>query len=266
LWVPYAQWLFGVVASVPVGLAYRFVRETLLRSAATREREQMMGLFSRYVSPELAEEIWSRRSEVVLGGEQRTATVLFSDIRGFTAMTAGRPSEEVLRWLNRYLAAMDEVIRAHGGLLNKFIGDGIMVLFGVPLSDGVERDAARAVQAALAMLRRLEADERGGRTLAGFGPLRIGIGIHTGPLTSGNVGSESRLEYSVIGETVNLASRLESLTKDLHVPIVLSQATAEAIGPDFPGLRAIGDVPVRGFEGTLRVYTVDRTRDLGGTT
>ena len=170
------------------------MQEKLLRSEITKEREQIMGLFGRYVSPDVAQQIWARRGELVLAGEERVATVLFSDIRGFTAMTAGKPSDIVLQWLNSYLTAMDDVIRAHGGLLNKFIGDGIMVLFGVPLSDGVEKDAARAVRAALAMIERLDLMNATGGLHREFGPLRIGIGLHTGQLTCGNVRSSSRLE------------------------------------------------------------------------
>jgi len=132
-----------------------------------------------------------------------------------------------------------------------------MVLFGVPLSDGVEQDAARAARAALAMQERLERGNHDGGALTIFGPVRIGIGLHTGPLTCGNVGSENRLEYSVIGETVNLASRLESLTKDLHASIVISESTAEAIRREFP-VRDLGQVAVRGFAETIRLYTIDR--------
>ena len=262
VWVRYASLIVGTAASVPAALGYRFVRERLLRSAATKEREQIMGLFGRYVSPEVAQEIWARRDELVLAGEERVATVLFSDIRGFTAMTAGKPSIAVLRWLNDYLTAMDEVIRAHGGFLNKFIGDGIMVLFGVPLSDGAGRDAARAARAALAMLDRLDQLNREAGPITVFGPVHIGIGLHTGTLTSGNVGSNDRLEYSVIGETVNLASRLESLTKEFHTPIVMSGATAEAIRDAIPGVRPLGDAAVRGFSERMPLYTIER--DPGG--
>ena len=257
VWLRYTTLALGTVLSVPAGLAYRFIQEKLLRSEITKEREQIMGLFGRYVSPDVAQQIWSRRGELVLAGEERVATVLFSDIRGFTAMTAGKPSRIVLQWLNGYLTAMDDVIRAHGGFLNKFIGDGIMVLFGVPLSDGVEKDAARAVRAALAMIERVEAMNAAGGPHREFGPLHIGIGLHTGKLTSGNVGSSSRLEYSVIGETVNLASRLESLTKEFRTPIIMSQGTADAVRSEFPDMRDLGETPVRGFADMIHIYTVE---------
>ena len=257
VWLRYTTLAFGTVLSVPAGLAYRFIQEKLLRSEITKEREQIMGLFGRYVSPDVAQQIWARRGELVLAGEERVATVLFSDIRGFTAMTAGKPSDIVLQWLNSYLTAMDDVIRAHGGFLNKFIGDGIMVLFGVPLSDGVEKDAARAVRAALAMIERLDLMNATGGLHREFGPLRIGIGLHTGQLTCGNVGSSSRLEYSVIGETVNLASRLESLTKEFHTSIIMSQATADAIRSEFPSTRDLGETSVRGFADKIHIYAVE---------
>src|SRR6202023_3053685 len=113
---------------------------------------QIMGLFERYVSPDVAAEIWKRRDEIILAGEERVATVLFSDIRSFTAMTAGVPPQEVLAWLNRYLTAMGEVIKSNRGFLNKFIGDGIMVVFGAPLTDGPRQDACRAVCCAKEMV------------------------------------------------------------------------------------------------------------------
>jgi class 3 adenylate cyclase/CHASE2 domain-containing sensor protein len=257
LWLRYTTLAFGLMLSVPAGLAYRFIQEKLLRSEITKEREQIMGLFGRYVSPEVAQQIWSRRDELVLAGEERVATVLFSDIRGFTAMTTGKPSRVVLQWLNAYLTAMDDVIRAHGGFLNKFIGDGIMVLFGVPLSEGVEKDATRAVRAALAMIERVDAMNATAGGHRDFGPIRIGIGLHTGKLTSGNVGSNSRLEYSAIGETVNLASRLETLTKEFHTSIVMSRATADAIRSEFPDVRDLGETAVRGLPDKMRLYAIE---------
>jgi CHASE2 domain-containing sensor protein len=256
-WLQFLTMQACVTLAVPFTLTYQFVRERFLRSAALQEREQVMGLFSRYVAPEVANEIWKRRNEVVLAGEERVATVLFSDIRSFTAVTAGKPSKTVLAWLNQYLTAMDQVITEEGGFLNKFIGDGLMVLFGVPLSHGTEEDAARALRTAIRMnwkvqeLNHLQAHD------PDYLPLKIGVGIHTGPLTCGNVGSQNRLEYSVIGETVNLASRLESLTKDFRTEIVISEATYQHVAGHFPGLRDLGPAHVRGFEEKIRLYAID---------
>jgi adenylate cyclase len=253
-WFQYTTAISGLAVSVPVAVAYRFLQERLLRSSAVREREQVMGLFSRYVSPEAARQIWERRSEVLLAGDERTATVLFSDIRSFTALSAGKNSSVVLEWLNEYFTAMDEVIRQNGGFLNKFIGDGLMVLFGVPLSEGVQADACRAVRCAVQMQERVELLNSVHRNDREFPNIKVGIGIHTGKLTCGNIGSRNRLEYSVIGETVNLASRLESLTKELSTQIVLSAATQLAVRNEFPLLTELGEVPVRGFEGRIRLY------------
>src|SRR6185436_11743461 len=164
------------------------------------DREQLMGLFGRYVSSEVADEIWRRRGEIVLAGEERTATVLFSDIRNFTGLTAGKSSGEVLAWLNDYFTAMSEVVKKNDGFLNKFIGDGLMVVFGVPLGTSVKDDACRAARTAIEMLDRVEALNNA--RAPGRHELKIGIGIHTGRLTAGTVGSGDRLEYSVIGETV----------------------------------------------------------------
>lgn len=257
LWFQYLMPQACIAFAVPITLTYQFLQEQLLKSEAMAEREQVMGLFSRYVAPEVAREIWQRRDEVVLAGEERIATVLFSDIRSFTALTAGKPSQIVLAWLNEYLSAMDEVITAEGGFLNKFIGDGLMVLFGVPLSQSVEGDAGRALRCAIRMNERIDAMNRLHSGDPEFPPLKIGIGIHTGPLTCGNVGSRNRLEYSVIGETVNLASRLESLTKDFKTGIVMSEATYARIADRFTGFRDLGFASVRGFEEKIRLYTID---------
>jgi adenylate cyclase len=218
------------------------------------ERRQLMGLFERYVSVDVAAEIWKNRDAIVLAGEERVATILFSDIRSFTAMTAGVPSQEVLAWLNRYLTAMGDVIKNNRGFLNKFIGDGIMVVFGAPLSEGPREDACRAVRCAVEMLIRV--DQWNAAKAPGDPILKIGIGIHTGQVTSGNVGSPDRLEYSVIGETVNLASRLEALTKDFKTPLVLSPATWEHIREQFSTV-SLGDAQVRGFTNAIPLYSVE---------
>jgi adenylate cyclase len=253
IWMPFLSTDAGVILALPAGLGYRYLEERRLKSLVEAERRQLMGLFERYVSPEVAAEIWERRNEIVLAGEERVATVLFSDIRSFTAMTEGKPSQEVLAWLNRYLTAMSEVIKANGGFLNKFIGDGIMVIYGVPLSGGPQDDACRAAKTAIEMHEKVE--ELNAHLEPGQPHLKIGVGLHTGMLTAGNVGSPDRLEYSVIGETVNLASRLESLTKDFRTGIVLSPQTEELVRTNFQ-TAALGEAEVRGFTGKIPLYTV----------
>lgn len=265
----FSQWLFSArfvwfdfslaglifVVVLPMGYGWRYVRENWLRSRVELERKELKTLFSRYVSAEIAEEIWRRRGEITLTGEERVATVLFSDIRDFTQTTAGKPSSEVVAWLNEYFEAMSGAIQSQGGFLNKFIGDGIMAVYGVPISHGDAEDARNAVRSALLMLEEVEklnALHAGDPTRP---PIRIGIGIHTGELTAGTVGASNRMEYSVIGETVNLASRLESLTKEQGVPIVLSAACARLMGADFP-VERLGNSKVKGFSEAVEVYTV----------
>jgi len=254
IWMSFASTELGIALTLPGGLGLRFFRERRLKTHIEAERGQLMEIFERYVSPEVAAEIWERRDEIVLEGHERTATVLFSDIRGFTSLTAGKPSHEVLAWLNEYFDAMSQVIKRNGGMLNKFIGDGMLVVFGVPLSEGPEEDARRAVRASLEMLERVDALNREGKP--GRPECSIGIGLHSGTLTAGNVGARDRLEYSVIGETVNMASRLEALTKDFDTCIVMSPHTRDLLGDQFKTL-PLGEVSVRGFPDKVHVHTLD---------
>jgi adenylate cyclase len=184
------------------------------------------------------------------------ATVVFTDIRGFTSLSAGKPPTEVLGWLNQYMTAMDEVIREHGGLLNKFIGDGLMILFGLPLSQGQQADARRALRASLRMLERVELLNRQNAGDPTIPQLRIGIGLHTGSLTAGSIGSINRQEYSVIGETVNLASRLESLNKQCGTEILMSEATYLLLRDDFTGFELLGAKKIAGLDQPIPVYTI----------
>jgi adenylate cyclase len=255
VWIPFLSLEACIVLALPAGLGYCSIEQRREKNLMEAERRQIMGLFERYVSPDVAAEIWKRRDEIVLGGEERAATILFSDIRGFTAMTAGVPSQEVLAWLNRYLTAMAEVIKENRGFLNKFIGDGIMVVFGAPLTEGAAEDARRATRCAIEMLARM--DKWNATLPPGQPEMKIGIGIHSGTVTAGNVGSPDRLEYSVIGETVNLASRLEALTKDFKTPIVISPATWEYIRDEFTTV-SLGEAKVRGFTSAIPLYSVQK--------
>jgi len=260
VWMPYVEMEACLLLACPAGFGYRYLEERAAKRESEAARRLVMSLFERYVSADAAAEIWKRRDQFVLAGEERVATVLFSDIRSFTALTSGRPSAQVLAWLNRYFTAMSAVVKANNGFLNKFIGDGMMVIFGVPLSEGECEDARRAVRCAVAMLE--EVDKLNILRSELEPPLKIGIGIHTGILTSGNVGSPDRLEYSVIGETVNLASRLEALTKNFHSEIVISPHTYELVREQF-GIQPLGESEVRGFSEKIMLYSVTGSKASG---
>jgi adenylate cyclase len=264
-WLPFMPVEIGLALTLPLTLGLRFIEEQLTSREAAKQREQLMGLFSSYVDPAVAETIWQRRTELSLNGEEHVATVMFTDIRGFTALSANQPPAIVLGWLNRYVVAMDEVIREHGGFLNKFIGDGLMIIFGLPLGHGEREDARRGLEASLAMLKRVDELNEERATNPHLPHLRIGIGIHTGSLMAGSIGSANRQEYSVIGETVNLASRLESLNKQFGTEILMSEATMGLVADLFPGLESLGDAKVAGLQDPVPVYTL-RAAALAGNT
>ncbi|MFM7275937.1 MAG: adenylate/guanylate cyclase domain-containing protein [Gammaproteobacteria bacterium] len=192
-------------------------------AAGLEERERVRNLLGKVVSPAIAEELLSRRIE--LGGEEREVSVLFADVRNFTALCEGVAPAGILALLNRYLTRVSAVIEAHSGVVDKYVGDAVMALFGAPLAH--EDDAARAVSAALGMRDALESlnAELAGEGHSGIG---IGIGINTATVVAGNMGSESRMNYTVIGDGVNLASRLESATRGYGVMILASEATRAA--------------------------------------
>lgn len=215
-----------------------------------RQEEILHQLFNLYVTPEVAAHALAHGAE--LGGHMVEVTVLFADIRGFTTLTEQLGAETVIALLNRYFEAMAAVIIAESGMVNKFGGDSLLAVFGTPVNP-VEDHAARAISAARGMLMALEtfnADQQS----RGEPALRIGIGIATGPVIAGNVGSAERLEYTVIGDTVNLASRLQELTKTLGVGILLAEATARAASPS--NVRSLAPLAIRGKSERLTVYTL----------
>ncbi len=177
-------------------------------SAGLAERDRVRDLLGKVVSPEVAAELL--RKDVTLGGEEREVTVLFSDLRNFTSMSERLTPQEMLGILNRYFTRMDGIIEKHGGVVDKHMGDGLMALFGAPLAN--PDDADRAMKAALEMSEALD-DLNWKWQKRGLPAIGVGIGINTDVVVAGNMGSETRLNYTVIGDGVNLASRLEGLTK-----------------------------------------------------
>lgn len=212
--------------------------------------EEVRATFGRYVSPRVMEKILS--GQVAQDGEVRVATVLFVDLRGFTAMSETRSARDVVKVLNRYLDVLVEAVVANGGVVDKFIGDAVMAAFGAPVSQG--DDSLNAVRAAMAMVQGVEA-LRATQLAQGEPAMDIGVGIHTGEVLAGNVGSARQLQYTLIGDTVNTASRIEQLTKALEARVLVSEATWQAVEGRVVG-RAREPVEVKGKHQKLVVYEV----------
>lgn len=217
-----------------------------------REKERLRRTFGLHVGRQAAEQILSR--DPGLNGTEEVVTVMFVDIRGFTSRSAGRPPQEVVAGLNEFLGAMVHVVETdHAGMINKFLGDGFMALFGVGGAPGHAPGhadealrAARAMQTALVALNARS-------TARGQAEVGIGIGLHSGPVVVGSIGSPERLEYTAIGSTVNLASRVESLTKSLGEPLLLTDATRALLREPVP-LRDLGPQPVRGISAPVTLF------------
>jgi adenylate cyclase len=221
-------------------------------TAGLAERDRVRNLLGKVVSPEIATQLL--QSDLQLGGEEREVTILFSDLRDFTGLSERLPPAEVLALLNRYLDRMSAVIERHGGVIDKYIGDAIMALFGAPVA--VPDAPARAVAAARDMARALE-ELNAELRAEGRPALAFGIGLNTARVVAGNMGSQSRLNYTVIGDGVNLAARLEGLTKDpaYATPIIVSAATLAAVHPR-PHARELGEVKVKGKTEAVKIYAL----------
>jgi class 3 adenylate cyclase len=219
-------------------------------AASLEENKRLRDAFGRYLSPELVNQVI--RDELRLGGESVNASILFSDIRGFTSLSERTTPEGVVSLLNRYFAAVEPVIQAQGGWINKFGGDSILAVFGAPVPQ--PDHPRRAVTAALAMREALCELNRHQESV-GSPVLRIGIGVHCGWLVAGNVGSPNRMEYTVIGDAVNIASRLQTLTKSLDTDILISANVYQAAGSDFH-VREMPPAEVQGKSMPLTIYAI----------
>ncbi len=217
-----------------------------------REKRKMKRLFGQYVSKDVYEQLVANPELARLGGQRREMTVLFSDIRGFTTVSERGQPEEIVGMLNEYFTRMVDIVFAHKGTLDKFVGDMVMALFGAPLDD--PDHAQHAVDAALAMIRELDVLNRKWET-DGRPALDIGIGISTGPMIAGNIGSEAIMSYTVIGDSVNLGARLESLNKEYGTRIIISEATRHAL-PDRYVCRPLGEVVVKGKTRPVAIFEV----------
>ncbi|GAB5562050.1 MAG: hypothetical protein SynsKO_36970 [Synoicihabitans sp.] len=226
-------------------------------SSGLAERDQVRDLLDKNVSPEVAAQLMKEGS--ALGGEEREVTVLFADLRGFTTLSENMPPRDVVALLNRYLDRMTQAIEAEGGVIDKFIGDEVMALFGAPVTG--ENSAARAINAALAMRRAL-AELNAEFDREGLPPLGFGIGINTAKVIAGNIGSAKRLNYSVIGDGVNLAARLQAQTRnpEFATDLILSESTLRAATATTDlKTRDLGTVTVKGRAEKTRIFTIEST-------
>jgi adenylate cyclase len=241
------------ILPVPLALLVPYVG-VVAKNFAQEQLEKRR--LSRFFSPNVVKEIVRQKTDAGLSASRRRMTVLFSDIRGFTSMSEKMEPEEVVTFLREYLTEMTEAVFRHGGTVDKYIGDAIMALYNVPFE--AADHPAQAVRTALEFQQRLEPLAE--RFAAKYGgTLRCGVGINTGDAVVGTIGSRQRLEYTAIGDTINLGSRLESITKDFNVPVIISEATWLEV-KDLFETRYLGEVTVKGKEIPVKIYTVVQAR------
>lgn len=255
LWLAYDLFAFHriwIAAFLPVAtlttnysaiISYRFFFEE-------REKKRVRGAFQQYLAPGLINQLLDNPDLLKLGGEEKELSIMFSDIRGFTAISEGLRPAELVGLLNEYLSQMTDIIFRNWGTLDKYIGDAIMAFWGAPYPQ--DDHAERACRTALDMietLKRLQAQ----LAAAGRPPIDIGVGINTGPVLIGNMGSKNRFNYSILGDNVNLASRLEGLNKTFHSHLILSEFTYEKVHEKFV-TRELDFIRVKGKKKPVRIY------------
>jgi adenylate cyclase len=233
---------------------------TLLGWLSTdREKLRLRRTFRYYLSETVMTEMLEHPEQLKLGGEKRELTVLFSDIRGFTSISERTTPEALVRFVNGYLTPMTNIVFEEGGTLDKYIGDALMAFWGAPVAQ--EDHALRACRAAMRFLEELERLRPGWRE-DGVGEVRIGVGVNTGPMVVGNMGSDVRFDYTVMGDAVNLASRLEGANKLFGTQVLLSEQTHAQVRDEVCA-RKLGSVRVRGKQQPTQVYEL---RHLGPAT
>jgi adenylate cyclase len=245
LWLELTIPILAVAVATFGGVTYQWVVEG-------REKRKVKRLFSRYVAPDVYRQLLEDPARARLGGQRREMSVLFSDIRGFTTVSERGQPEDIVSQLNEYFSRMVEVLFAHKGTLDKFVGDMVMALYGAPIED--EQHADHAVTSAVAMVEELRL--LNARWAAESRPqLDIGIGINSGVMVAGNIGSDTIMSYTVIGDQVNLGARLESLNKEYGTRIIISESTRQRLKGRYD-IRPLGDVIVKGKTQSVAIYEV----------
>lgn len=243
----YAVPLVSQFVTVAFAYSFKFISEN-------RNKEKIKQAMGKYLSQDVMKNVVRNIDDLKLGGKRAVVTVLFSDIRGFTSLSEKMSAEEVSMILNEYFAEMEPIITKYNGVINKFIGDAVMAIFGEPIQD--INHARNAVKCAYEMLKKVEY-LREKWLFEGKPKIEIGVGINTGEVFIGNIGTETRMEYTVIGDTVNLASRIESYNKVYKTNLLVSSSTYAAIA-DIADVIKISEVQIRGKAKKMNIYEVLR--------
>lgn len=259
-WVPVATPALAFLIISGVSIGYRAFR-------AQRQQQIVMRLLGQNTSPEVANALWNSRDRLLadgkLPGQKLVATIFFSDIRNFSTVSEQMPPETLLEWLNEYLGVLTQCVQAHHGIINKFTGDGIMAAFGVPMARKTEheiaQDAYAAVACALEIGERLQQLNQQWKQ-RGFPVIQMRVGIFTGPIVAGSLGGKERLEYGLLGDSVNIASRLESCEKDRQSTVcrvLIAYQTLQYLADHFE-VESWGPKPLKGRQEMVDIYRVVR--------
>lgn len=247
---------FTLFPLTSVSLSFLFMSLSLVSSdflLISRERTFIKNAFSHYISPEVVNELLANPKSLLLGGEERWLTVLFTDLVSFTTISENQEPDKLVRLLKLYFTTMTEIIIKHGGTVDKFIGDSIMAIFGAPVS--MSDHAARAVRAGLEMGKKLNELNIQLRS-EGLPEVNARIGINTGNMVVGNIGTENVFNYTVIGDSVNLASRLEQANKMFNTNMLISNYTFDELNKDEFKIRELEVIKVKGRDTVVKVFEV----------
>ncbi|MBE9129075.1 MULTISPECIES: CHASE2 domain-containing protein [unclassified Coleofasciculus] len=258
-------WWIPVIPSALALLGAATATTGYIANVEREERQTVMNLFSRHVTQQIAETIWRDRHQLLkegrLRGRKMTATVLFSDLKGFSTVAEHMEPETVMVWLNEYMDAMAGLVLQHGGVVDKFIGDAVMAVFGVPIerntSEEIAQDAIAAVHCAIAMAQKLETLNQQWH-IQGYPQTAMRVGIATGNVVTGSLGSSQRFDYTTLGDSVNVAARLESYDKSLDggiCRILINEETYQRLQNSFP-TKAIGQTRLKGRDQLTVVYQI----------
>ncbi|NES68839.1 MAG: CHASE2 domain-containing protein, partial [Okeania sp. SIO2D1] len=257
-WIPVAAPILGIFMTSGVVIVYKI-------QESWQQQNMVMKLLGQQTSPEIAQALWQERSYLINSGilppKTVTATILFTDLKNFSTISEKKTSEALMNWLNEYLSAMTDIVINHHGIVNKFTGDGVIAVFGIPVPrtsvEEIAIDAQNAVNCALAMGQHLSQLNQKWQE-QNSPELKMRVGIYTGTVTVGSLGGKNRLEYGVIGDSVNIASRLESFDKERHPGIcrvLIAQETLEYLDKRF-SVEPWGDLNLKGKKIPVNVYLV----------